>query len=843
MPNAGTTSAVATDHNHRVAANRATIDVVINSIKKSKRGDTMRTIKRKLKYSNQLKAGILLSAIFATGMPAIAQEGGTGFSIEEVVVTARRREESLQDTPIAVTAVQGDLLEEIGATDITAIANIAPNVSFSTTGTVSGSTSSAVVYIRGVGQNDYVPVVDPGVGIYVDDVYMGRTVGSVLDLMDVKSVEAIRGPQGTLFGRNSVGGAISITTNDPSGETGGKIRAIGGDQGRAEFFGTLDVAFSDTVSGIFNFMSRDRNGTVDRINVDGGEKLGNENSIGGRAKINIDATEKLTLQIAGDYVREREESAPEVNIFFNDTFTLPGAHNGFNGFAAFAPFANSEGCVPGDTTVGTNCYNNSLQEGPFATGETSLSQNDIDTWGVSLVATYDINENLTAKAIVAHRDLDAAFARQVDGSPFNIFENRDTYLADQTSFDFRLNGSYGNVEWVVGAFYFEEEADNQLDFTGVLEGTLYPVHFGGTVDNSNYAFYGEGTWDATDRLHLSAGIRYTDEDKNATPNAFGYPGCAELLGNISEPSADCDSTLAPVDLDRRTINTDQFLIDPVENSISFDQVTWRVVAAYDFGDATSVYASVSTGFKAGGFEWRVTDTNFANDPQFADADLCGEGNECLPSFDPEEVTTYEIGLKTSFSEILTVNAAIFYSDYEDLIIASNPPGSIATFQTNAGQASIQGLEVEAIWVPTPNTLVNFGIGLLDAEYDSLNPGSSVDLDDEFVFTPDTSVTLGISHIFPLRSGAAITARIDGTHKSSQEFEAANTEFTRDNGFVAFDTSIKYGSANENWSLTIGALNVTDELYRVGGDANSAIGYENVIFARDRSFYAALNYEF
>jgi len=799
-----------------------------------------------MKVNNFKFVALAVSALTAVNTPSsMAQDNSStgAFVLEEIIVTARKREESLQDSPIAVTAIQGDLLQEMGVSDITGIANVAPNVSFSTTGTVSGSTSSAVVYIRGVGQNDYVPVVDPGVGIYVDDIYMGRTVGSVLDLMDVKSIEVIRGPQGTLFGRNSVGGAISLTTNDPSGNNDGKIRAVVGDQGRAEIFATYNAVLSDKVSGVFNVMSRDRDGTVKRVNVPGSENLGNENSLGARFKFNIDASEKLRFQFAGDYVYEREESAPEVNIFYNDNFTLPGAWNGLNGFAAFAPTSTASGCVAGNSSVGVNCYNNSQQLGPFASGETSLSQNDIDSWGLSLVTEYDFSDTLSGKLIVAHRDLDAAFSRQVDGTALGVFENRDLYLSDQTSLDFRLNGSGDRFNWVLGAFYFEEGSDNQLDFTGSLEGTLYPIHYGGTTDNSNYAFYGDGIWDVTERLHVSFGMRYTDEEKSATPNAFAYPGCVGLIGQILSPSAACDSVASPAAIPRRAVGTTGYLIDPVKNNISFDEVTYRGVVAYDVSDTTSIYGSISTGFKAGGFEWRVTNTSFATDPQFASADICGAGNECLPTFDPESVTTYELGLKSDISDTLRLNAAVFSSSYDDLIIASNPPGSIATFQTNAGNASIDGLELELTWIATPNTLVNFSAGFLDAGYDSLNEGTSVSLDDEFVFTPDTTLSLGISHVFELNSGGSVTARLDGVHKSEQEFEAANTEFTRDDGFTSVNAALKYTPVSEKWSAALGVQNLSDELYIVGGDANSAIGYENVIFARPRNFYLAVDYAF
>jgi iron complex outermembrane recepter protein len=748
--------------------------------------------------------------------PAVANDG---FSLEEIVVTARKREESLQDTPISVSAVSGQLLNEMGIADLTGIADVAPNVSFSTTGTVSGSTSSAVVYIRGIGQNDYVPVVDPGVGIYVDDVYMGRSVGSVLDLMDVKRIEVVRGPQGTLFGRNSIGGAISLTTNSPTEEFGGKFRVIGGDDNRAEFFATLNVPFSDTLRANLNLMSRKRDGTVERILVPGSEKLGNDNSKGARIKVDWDASERLMFELAADYVREREESAPEVNLFIRDDALLPASWNGYGAASALAVTSTASGCVQGNINVGTDCYNNSLNEGPFKTRETSLSQNDVDSWGLSLASTYEMSDDVTAKLILAYRDLEAYFARQVDGTPLNIFENRDEYLHEQVSADFRLNGSSESLDWVTGLFYYKEEADNQLDFTGALEGAAYPIHFGGLVENENYAVYGEGTYHLTDQLHLTAGLRYTDETKRASPNAYRYP--TGDIENPPPPGAPGTSELFPDDW----------------NENSFSELTYRLVVAYDFSDDTTTYASVSTGFKSGGFEWRITNTNFRDDLSL---------NGKLPSFDPETVTSYEIGLKTELPDAgLRMNASLFHSDYQDMIVAANA-GGIATFQTNAAQATIDGIEVEITWIPVNALLINLNLGYIDASYEKLTPGAiaaGLSIDDEFVNTPKNTASWGASYMFTLADGASLTPRVDGSYKSKQHFEANNSDYVFDDGHTAWNASLRYSSPEELWSVSAGVENLTDELYLVGGDANSAIGYENGIYARPRNYYVNVEYEF
>jgi len=776
-------------------------------------------IKQKINLLCLKSLSAAVSAIILSPVMSSATVQADGFTLEEVVVTARKREESLQDTPISVTAVSGQLLSEMGVADLTGIASIAPNVSFTTTGTVSGSTSSAVVYIRGIGQNDYVPVVDPGVGIYVDDVYMGRTIGSVLDLMDIKSLEVVRGPQGTLFGRNSIGGAISLTTNAPGDELAGSVRIVGGDDSRRELFANVNVPISDTLRANVNVMSRQRDGTVERILVPGSEKLGNDNSLGGRVRVEWDASDKLLVALAADFVHEREESAPEVNLFVRDGALLPASWNGYGALAALSVTSTASACVQGDSSAGSDCYNNSLNEGPFKTRETSLSQNDIDSWGVSLSSTYDINDGLSAKLILAYRDIEAYFARQVDGTEFNIFENRDEYLHDQFSADFRFNGSSDQLDWVAGVFYYTEEADNQLDFTGALEGTAYPVHVGGVVENENYAIYGEGTYHLSEDWHLTAGLRYTDETKRVNPNAYRYP--SGDIENPPEHGAPGTSELFPEGW----------------NEIGFSESTYRLVLAHDLNENTTAYGSVSTGFKSGGFEWRITNTNFRDDPSL-------NGN--LPSFDPETVTSYELGLKTELPDIgLRFNASLFHSDYDDMIVAANA-GGIATFQTNAAVAVIDGVELELTWVPVPELLLNLNIGYIDATYDELTPGAlaaGLSLDDEFVNTPARTASWGMSYMFALNDGANITPRLDGNYKSRQHFEANNSDYVFDDGHTAWNASVRYSAPEGNWSVSGGIENLTDELYLVGGDSNSAIGYENGIYSRPRNAYINAEYQF
>lgn len=765
-----------------------------------------------------------------------------GFQLDDVLVTARRRVEGIQETPISITAIQGVQLEQMGVEDLTGIGDMAPNLTFSTTGTVSGSSSAAVVFMRGIGQADYVPVADPGVGIYVDEVYLGRTIGAVLDLVDLKSVEVIRGPQGTLFGRNTIGGALSLTSNDPGDEFAGRISFTGGSYERNDASVVLSGPISEGVGISFNAVRRNRRGYVERVNVPD-SWLGNDNMHGAKLKFNIaKPNSKFSAKLIADYVIEREESSPEQNLFFWSNRPIPKLWN------TGAKGSTAKGYVEGDITAGTDIYDERLNLGPFKTGETSLSQNDIDSYGFSANLGYDLDNGMNTKLILAYRDLNAEFARQVDGSPYNVFENREKYLQNQYSADLRFNKESEKLDVVAGLFYFKENVDNSLGFTGVLDGVAWPVYFGGLVENSNYAGYAEATYKLTDKFSLTGGIRYTNEKKRAKPDGFSAVGTS--LDDTPPNPPDLrnpDKSLVVVgqdslgnDILEDVIEQPTRLIDKIWQENSFDKVTWRLNAAYKATQSLNLYGSVSTGFKSGGFEWRLTNTSFYND---LSNDIDGDGDGDLPQFRPETVTSYEIGAKYDAPKTdFRLNVAAFLSQYKDMQIAANPPGSIATFQTNAGDSEIKGFEAELIWVPTPSVLLNVGYGFTDAKYTDLIEGVTVSLDDQFIMTPKHMLTFGASYQMRLSPKVTVTPRIDGHYKSEMHFEAQNSDYVKDDGHVALNAlaRIDYG---KKWALTLGVDNLTDELYIIGGDANNVIGYENGIYARPRNFYATLGYSF
>lgn len=719
------------------------------------------------------------------------------FGIEEIVVTARRREESLQDTPISITAVTADALVERDITSIQRIDNIAPNMDFSYGGTSSGSGSAAVVYIRGVGQNDFTPVTDPGVGIYVDGVYLGRTVGSVLDVLDLAQVEVLRGPQGTLFGRNTIGGAINLTTRDPGDELGGRVRLLGGDDARGEFYGTLDVPVNETLGITVAALYKQQDGYVTRV-LDGTE-LGDEDVLGARAKLVWEPSDRWRVEFVADGAREREESAPEVAIAINPLLT-PGVtsfadlHNlnppGFNTGASPACAAG------GGPLTDPTCANDQWLAGNFATFETGPSQNDVDQWGFSLTATWSAGGGVTLKSITAYRELNANFARSSDATPFDIFSTEDAYDQEQFSQEFQAFGTAvdDRLDWLAGVYYFQEEAFNVARVRALIP--VFPFDVGGFTDNWNYAIFGEATFDVTDRFHITGGVRFTDEEKGFDPISQ-----SDVLG---------------------------VFIPRGEQTRDFDKITWRASAAFDFTDAVTAYATFATGFKSGGFVLRNTGP---------------VPNDQVPTYEEETVEQYEIGVKLQLTEIgLRASAAYFFSDYEDIQVAANI--GFATVTQNAAGGEVDGFEAEVDWVPVPQLNLSAALGITDAEFTEIGPGATVSLDDDFIRTPEVTWNFSASYIFSLAGDrGSISPRIDWHGKEDIHFEPDNNQLVFEDGYNHLDASVAYENADQIWRVRLGVNNLTDEEYLIAGDSNDTIGYALAVFARPRTYFASLEYSF
>ncbi|MCH8073579.1 MAG: TonB-dependent receptor, partial [Proteobacteria bacterium] len=391
-----------------------------------------------------------------------------------------------------------------------------------------------------------------------------------------------------------------------------------------------------------------------------------------------------------------------------------------------------------------------------------------------------------------------------DGTPFPVFQTTDDYEQDQFSQEFQITGvSFDErLRWTGGLYYFEEAASD----VGLIEGVPPPFPFviGGETDNDTFAVYGEATFDATDRLHLTAGLRYTDETKRFSP-------IAEALALNLPP-------LPPFQI-----------LAPGERSIDISEITYRATVAYDLADSVMGYFTVSEGFKSGGFVIRTTTPR--PDPA---------------TFEPEFVTLFEAGLKADFPDIgLRLNAAAFFSDYEDIQVAANPPGEIGTVTANAADGEIKGVELEFTYVPASALLISGALGYQDAQYTKVNSNANVTvtLNDEFIRTPEWSWNLGTSYLLELGNGGSLTPRLDWVYKAETHFEPANNVLVAQDAYHVLNVSATYRDSTEKWRVALGVNNLTDEDYLIAADSNGAIGYALGVFSRPRNWYLSVERAF
>ena len=576
---------------------------------------------------NALCAGLCLSSLVLFPNVVESAEAGQGaVAIEEVVVTARRREESLQTVPLAVTAFQGERLERMDINDISAFSDLAPNVTLKPTASLSGASNAAAFFIRGIGQTDFAVTTDPGVGTYLDGVYIARSIGGVLDTLDVESVEVLRGPQGTLFGRNTIGGAINIRSRRPGDDFAGDISATTGTRERRDLAAAIDLPLSDRLKTRFSFLSQNQQGYVKRlVGFDNGGKLvpsgskanasalsdrqGNRNHATFRLAVEYQPTDALNFHLTVDETTVDEESAASTAAISSGGIPLPGAPP-----LVVLPPINVPGLgavAPGDPRLITADKDTTYATGPNGT--------ELDISGAALTITWNFSDALEFKSITARRATEGSFNRDGDGTPFPIGEQTRVIDFEQFSQEFQWLGSSENLDWTLGLYYFEEEAKDRVFVSlGNLFGPPPGIDIDNVVDNESLAVFGQATWRLTDRLSATGGIRWTEDDKSyRTSQVIPVIPLTVVNGASSE---------------------------------KFDAVTGRLGVEFQATESSLLYVAASRGFKSGGFTPRYV-APVAAPTAFAE----------------ETVKSLELGWKwRAWDDRAQVNTALFTSRYEDI---------------------------------------------------------------------------------------------------------------------------------------------------------------------------------
>lgn len=767
---------------------------------------------------------------------AEAQDSSGGLSV--IVVTARKREENLQETPISVTAFGAEALEQRQADTIGDVGRFAPNVSLDPVANISGSSASITTFIRGVGQTDFNITVDPGVGLYYDGVYVARTAGALLDLGDVQSIQILRGPQGTLFGKNTIGGAVIINSEQPSNyfELEGEIAT--GRFNRFDARGMINVPVSDRVAVRAVVGLRTRDGYQTRLSD--GERQGNVDSLGGRIAIRAELTDNFTAALSFDANRRREESSANTLLEVSEGFDVIGMAGGFpvtnGGFQNF--FWNKVLQAPNCGPVGTpapatdNCY------GPHwfttdidETWATNRNLSDFDLWGTNLTLDWDLGA-LSVKSITAYRETEAHFSFDFDGSPIPLGESFNNINQEQFSQELQFTGELFDdvVRYTAGLYYLKEKAvdDNLLTFA------FADFVSGGAVDNDSYAAYLQATIQVTDRLSITPGIRYTDETKRFDPSRQRITddrtgGALLLLSRcfvrqvpvIPPDPVACptpDTTLNPLG--------DQIL-PAVEVETRAKEWTPAFSLDYQITDDTLFYASYSKGFKSGGFTQRIFPPEPAATP-----------------FAPEFVESYEVGLKNElFDRRLRLNIAAFQSDYTDIQIVVNE--GIAPKVRNAGRARIRGFELEAQAQLADFLTVQGGLGYLDAYYREVSPTAApVTVNSRFPNVPEWTASASFdAEVFSGDHGT-LNLHGDWTYKSGHFKDAVNTATLYQEGYSVFGANFTYELPDDHWTLSAGVTNLTNERYLLGGYSDlQQTGATTGTYSRPREWFLKLRYRY
>ncbi len=747
-------------------------------------------------------------------------------TLDAIVVTARRREESLQDTPVAVTALSADALERQQIVATTDLDKVAPNLQFHSYGTLTGNNSAAQVFIRGIGQTDATPAVDPGVGIYIDDVYMGRAVGGAMDFRDIASVQILRGPQGTLFGRNTIGGAVLLTTNQPGDGAGNSVRLGVGEDNLREVYGAFDLTGDDErFAARIALGARQRDGYVKR--AFDGKDLGDEDMFTAQMAMRWKPSDSFTLTIRGDFTTEDENGSPFVFQSMNEAATFVGAASQ----AAGCP--NMLDPLPPPVLVGPladpRCGNDAQALGSFTNGGTYQASSTLNNVGGSLIADWDVNEVLTLKSITAKRNLDWTGTRDADNTPLLILHTNYDSESEQFSQELQAMVNTSRVDGVVGAYYFDEDSFDRLLVPLGNPGTSYDTQRV-AMDATAKAVFTEWTFKATDALSFSAGVRYTEETKGLQATMFNVaPATAP---EPAAPSTLCPFAGAPPTQVRCLfITTNRF-------EEKFSATTKSASVQYRFNERAMAYLSWADGFKSGGFNQRYNAAPPGNAPI---------------SFNAETAESFELGFKLDPTDTLRVNLALFSTDYDDIQMTYRL--GVVPLLFNAGVASIMGAELEMEFAPTADFRMDASLGYVDAEFDEINapppfgpvtPTATATLDSRLPFTPELQGHLGLQYAFHPMSNWEITPRVDVSYTDTQYFDAGNSpEIAQLDAVTLVNASLAFSSDDDKWRFVLSGNNLTDELYPVAGTSSltTASGYAEIIYARPRTFALSATMKF
>jgi iron complex outermembrane receptor protein len=771
-----------------------------------------------------LRRGSWLIAATLLGTAALAAAPEPAGQLEEVIVTAQRRVQSLQETPVSVTAFTQKALEERLVTGMADLGHFTPNLEINN-GRADGGGSNAAVFIRGVGQFDFIFPTDPGVGVYLDGVYMGRTLGGMMDLADLQRVEVLRGPQGTLYGKNTIAGAVNLVTARPTGEFGGAVKLTGGEFNRID--GELNVNFptlGESLKGKLALVTRKRDGLGKSL-VDGRD-FDDVDRQAVRTVWDWAASDSVGVSFTADYSTWSQNGSMS---------TLTSVYPSSSGFrelfnAVAAPYLGAQLGLP----PGTAFDDGFITGDRWRTYASGPVRDEGHVWGVSATVDWDLSAATRLKSVTSWRAMSLDFGSDLDNTPFSFAETDQHQTQNQLSQELQLSGlAFGErFDWLTGVYFFQEKghdrnfvsfghgildaleafpgpfvclgpaggppclggAGNPLNF--ILEADLIPET---RINSKSYSAYAHGIYKLTDRLSLSAGARYTYEDKN-------------WFIVESRPVSGA------------------YVVPPSDLQNNWSAFSPKLGLEYKVSGDVMLYGQVSQGFKSGGWNPRMFNADY------------------LVGYDPEYLTSYEIGFKSEwFDRRLTLNGAAFLYDYKDLQLSSFHAGGSLTDVVltveNAGKEEIKGFELELAARPVERLDIQLGVGYQTNRYKELAASVPWSRDNVLPDAPKWTVNAGLQYRVPLGEHGALVPRLDGSYKSKTYKDPQNSEDIAQDALFLLNAQLGFQSADDRWQVTAFVTNVADKEYNTRGLHFTDFGFTVVYPGRPREWGVSAGYRF
>lgn len=739
------------------------------------------TMKRKNNATNILGSlfALVLGAEGAVAESAGAASVNDGY-IEEIVVTAEKRQTSLQSTPIAITAISAGMIETAQIDDIRDIQQLAPSLTFN------DAPAGLQLYMRGVGQDAPTVGNNPAVAVYVDDVYQGHQFANAAAFFDVAQVEVLRGPQGTLYGRNSTGGNINVTSKLPGFEKELNLEVTAGEHGHRRFNASAAGGLNDDSLAIrASYSFSDRDGY--RKNLASGKDIDFEELKAASLSLLYVPSEDFEAVLRLDYQDVEGSGNPGSYLA-----TVPGS--GLNPLLFGARIVGEES---------TDVYNDTE-------GEESGRY-----WGVSGTMTWQLGE-MAFKSITSYRESRRSTFLDSDATDIPFVTIGQTSEAEEFFQEFNLSGVAMNdrLDWIVGANYYRDDVSTDplvllpifalllppLPPMDTLDGnstTIPFIHLNFSEELRSVGVFAQGTYHLSEKLRSTLGVRYTRDEKDVT---------ISNIGNLTAPSAQC---------------RDQ------KSSESWTTPTFKVGLDYEISDRAMAYGSVSRGFKAGGFN----------------------SGSCRDPFDEEKLTAYEIGFKnTFFDRKLVLNTALYYYDYSDLQVRSFTE-ELAVDIANAAESTIYGLELEFVARPVPGLQLDGGFNLLQSEFDKamldqpMVPGVNPEdvSGNQLLRSPETKMNLGVQYTLELQGGSSIQARYDAVYSDDFYVDAFENDFSRIESHTIQNLRITWRNRLNKLFVQAFIENLGDEEYLEWRQSAAAVGGTSGLWAPPRRWGVRVNY--